>query len=228
MLTLLRALFLSVCLLALGSLVHVNPSSASSEDLASASWEMEDRDERAGWTLYTQPVAGSEYPRYRLVSTSRQPLERVIEALQLKSRDDRYLGKFQARTVLETGDDYAVNHVQIDAPMIADRDTVLRLNWRLDSETGIYHVEWAPPAQALPPVADGTVRIASRGSWQATPRPDGGTDLIYLSHSELGDSVPAWLINRLMNDQIVNELLTLQDILARELPAVAASAGSSD
>ena len=52
---------------------------------------------------------------------------------------------------------------------------------------------------------------------------DGGTDLVYLSHSELGDSGPAWLVNRMMNDQIINEMLTLQSIIADDLPAVAAS-----
>ena len=78
-----------------------------------------------------------------------------------------------------------------------------------------------------PPVADGVVRIVSEGSWDIRRGRDGGTDLVYSSHSELGDSVPAWLVNRLMNDQIVNELLVLQQILDSDLPDVAA-AGPSD
>lgn len=195
---------------------------------AQTSWELKDRDERIGWALYSQPVADSRHPRYRVVWRTREPLQRVIMALQRKSTDDRYLPKTQVRRVLSRGDDFMVNHMLIDAPFIADRDAVMLLSWHTDSGTGAYTIEWAPPVQGIPPVADGTVRFESRGSWSATPLADGRTEVVYLQHSELGDSVPRWLISRMMNDQIVGELLTLRTILAEDLPAVAASPPAID
>lgn len=188
-----------------------------------AGWELENRDERAGWSLYTRRVADSDYPRYRLVGRSNEPIERVIAALQRKAQDDRYLPKGHVRRVIEHGDDFYVAHLRIDAPIIADRDTVLRLGWRTEPDTGIHHVEWRQPDGELPPVAGGAVRIVSEGAWKITPLAQGGAEIVYESHSELGDSVPRWLINRLMDDQIVNELLTLQRILDEDLPDVAAS-----
>ena len=198
-------------------------TAAAAEDAENAgAWKVVESDDDAGWTLSTRPEPGSDFLRYRMESRSTAPIERVIEALRLKSQDDRYLPESQTRTVLERGEDYSLAHVHIDAPFIADRDAVLRLRWRTDPATGIHYVEWGQPEGKLPPVDDGAVRIISTGSWQATPLSSGGTRLVYESHSELG-SVPAWLINRMMNDQIINEMLTLQSIIADDLPAVAAS-----
>jgi hypothetical protein len=191
-------------------------------------WTLADRDEGAGWVLYTRPESGSEYLRYRLIGRSEEPVQRVVEALHVKSQDDRYLGKGRQRQVLARGEDFFVSHMTIDAPFIADRDAVLRMSWRTDPATGVHHVEWDQASGAVPPVADGVVRIVSRGSWRLTPLSGGGTELIYESHSELGDSVPSWLINRMMNDQIVSELLTLQEILAQGRTDVAASPPSMD
>ena len=187
----------------------------------SAEWKFEAKDERAGWRLYTRPVPGSDYPRYRLVARSDEPIERVIAALQRKSHDDRYLPKGHERRVLERGDDFYVAHVRIDAPIIADRDTVLRLGWQTEHDTGVHRVEWGQPDGELPPVADDAVRIVSEGAWTITPLSQGGTELVYESHSELGRSVPGWLVDRLMDDQIVNEFLTVQRILEDDLLDVA-------
>lgn len=191
-------------------------------------WEFEDRDERAGWVLYTQAVPGSNYPRYRLVGHTDQPIEHVIAALHLKARDDRYLPKGHQRRVLERGDDFFISHMRIDAPVIADRDAVLHLSWRTDEQTGVHRLDWRMPTENVPPVAKGAVRVVSRGSWVASPLAGGGTEVVYQQHSEIGDSVPGWLINRLMNGQIVNELLTLQRILDDGLADVAASPTRAD
>jgi hypothetical protein len=199
------------------------PTSGSAAPATPTGWELDDRDEQAGWILYKQPVSGSDHPRYRLVGRTDEPIERVITALQLKSQDDRYLPKGHVRRVVERGDDFFVSHMRIDAPIISDRDAVLRVSWRTEPDTGVHHVEWRQPGGDIPPVGDGAVRIVSEGSWTATPLTDGGTDLVYESHSELGDSVPRWLITRMMTGQIVNELLTLQRILDEDLPDVAAS-----
>jgi hypothetical protein len=221
----LRTLAVLLPLLLLAPVAVHADSSAAGHELGA--WELEDRDASAGWSLYTRPEPGSDFLRYRMVSHSDEPIERVIAALRLKSREDRYLPKGQVRRVIAHGDDFFVSHLQIEAPIIADRDAVLRLRWHTDPETGVHLVEWGQPSGAVPPVSDGYVRIVSQGFWQITPLAAGGTEMVYESHSELG-SVPAWLVSRMMNNQIINEMLTLQQILEGDLPDVAASPNALD
>ena len=82
--------------------------------------------------------------------------------------------------------------------------------------------------ESVGPVAEGAVRVVSQGSWVLSPIAGGGTELVYQQHSEIGDSVPRWLISRLMNGQIVDELLSLKRILDDDLPDVAASPTRAD
>ena len=201
---------------------------ASAEETGDADeWELEDSDRDAGWELFTSRVPGSDHARYRLVARSDEPVERIAAALRLKLHDLRYMPEDYDRTILRNGDGFMVNYVRMDVPVVSDRDVVLDTRWWTD-EAGRYHVRWSPPEGELPPVPDGVTRIQSRGSWEISPLPGGGSRLVYTQHSELGDSIPGWLVSSLMNGQIVNEYLTLARILqTQELPAVAAPPGST-
>ena len=189
-----------------------------------ASWTVEKRDPAAHWTLYSRPSPGSDQPSYRLVGRTDAPPARVIEALQIKFRDDRYLPKDQTRVILDDGEGFLLSHLHIDAPIVSDRDTVVRVTWQTDDETGIHHFAWEPMADGAPPTAPGVVRVRSRGSWKVTPLANGGSELVYQTHNELGAPVPSWLVDRMLTGRIVDELRVLEAILDQIPPDVAASA----
>lgn len=186
------------------------------------SWEFEKADPDAGWQLYTSEVEGSAHPRFLLIGESPEPVERVAQALRLKLHDIRYMQEGYDRKILSSGEGFMINYVRMDVPVVSDRDVVLDTRWWTDSETSTYHVQWAPPDGELPPVPDGVSRIESRGSWEISPLPGGGSRLVYTQHSELGDSIPAWLIGSLLKAQMISEYTTLDRIVSNDLPAVAA------
>lgn len=188
-----------------------------------ATWTVEKRDPSAGWTLYSQPSPGSDQPLFRLVSRTDAPSTQVIQALQIKFRDDRYLPDDQTRVILDHGEGFLHSHLQIDAPFVSDRDTVVRVTWRTDEETGVHHLAWEPLADGAPPTARGVVRVVSRGSWKITPLPYGGSEIVYQTHNELGAPVPNWLIDRMLTARIIDELRVLEAILEQIPPDVAAS-----
>jgi hypothetical protein len=195
---------------------------------AETGWVLEDADEGAGWALYHKPVEGSSEPLYRLTGRTDAAPERVIGALQIKFQDNRYLPAGQTRVTLERGEDFLISHLHVDAPIVSDRDTVVRVTWRTDPDTGVHRMSWGPPAHGAPPTAPGIERIISRGFWLITPTAGGGADIVYQTHNEIGDSVPRWLIERMLNRQIVGELAILEAILESGPADVAAPGQASD
>lgn len=188
--------------------------------VADDGWSEESRGDV--WVLYTRDVAGSDAPAFRLVSRTEEPIERVIDALTRKSQEERYLADGYRRTVLERGDDYVLTHLHLDVPIATDRALVVVNRWSTNPETGVHRVTWEPAEGERIDLDQGAVRMHSRGSWEFTPLVNGGTGLVYEQHAELGGWFPAWLIERRMNPEIINELTILLGILDEELPAVSA------
>ena len=124
----------------------------SSSESSHEHWEFETRDDAGNWSLYTATVPGSDHLRYRLVSQSPEPVERVAQALALKLSDLRYMQDGFDRTILSRGDDFMINYVRMDVPIVSDRDVVLETRWWTAPETSTYHVSWAPLGGEVPPV----------------------------------------------------------------------------
>jgi len=114
-----------------------------------------------------------------------------------------------------------VSYLYVDVPFVTDRDAVVRTRWSRDEQTGVRRMVWEPTIEG-PPVSPDVVRMRSRGFWEFTPEGPRRTRLRYEQHSEIGDSMPAWIVDSMMNEQIVNELRILRSIVESELPAIAA------
>jgi hypothetical protein len=194
---------------------------AAAQAVADDGWSEESRSDV--WVLYTRDVAGSDAPAFRLVSRTEEPIERVIDALTRKSQEERYLADGYRRTVLERGDDYVLTHLHLDVPIATDRALVVVNRWSTDPDTGVHRATWEPVEGERFDLDQGAVRMHTRGSWEFTPLVNGGTRLVYEQHTELGGWFPAWLIERRMNPEIINELTILLGILDEELPAVSAA-----
>jgi len=212
------------CLVLLFALASAQAAGAE----AAPAWTAEQADPEAEWALYSQPAAGSDHPRYRLVGRTDSAPPEVARAIRAKFRDERYLPKGHTRVLLADQPDFLIGHVTIDAPIVSDRDTVVRVSWSDDPATGVYRVTWEPVDEGAPKTARGVVRVFSRGSWEVSPLPAGGSHVVYQGHAEIGDSVPRWLIERMLNRQIIEEWLTVQRILEQPPPSVATAGSGSD
>jgi hypothetical protein len=208
---LLAAALLTICL------------EAAAQSVVDDAWSEESRGD--GWVLYTRDVAGSTDPGFRLVSRTDKPVEEVFDAMKRKIHDERYLTKGYRRTVLASGDDYLLTHLFLDVPFVTDRVLVQMIRWSTDPVTGVHRVTWEPAANERPDLDEGGVPMQSRGFWEFTPLPDGGTGLVYEQYTELGGWVPGWLIARGMNPEIVNELTILLEILDESPPSSSPAPG---
>jgi hypothetical protein len=55
-----------------------------------------------------------------------------------------------------------------------------------------------------PPPKEGVIRVEkSDGAWHFEPLAGGRTRVTYESHTEIAGSIPAWLVNSLMNQTVV-------------------------
>jgi len=138
--------------------------------------------------------------------------------------EERFLAPNQRRTHLRERPGELVSHLRLDVPFISDRDVVSVIHWDANASDGagtLRRIEWSPARGVLPPADDGVVRIESRGFWEFRPAATGGCDVVYEQHAELGNSVPAWLIESRMTDEIVGEFRILRSALAAHVPAVA-------
>lgn len=212
----------SVALAVLGVLAAAGATAQS----AAEGWQLRDRGtstDASSWTLYTQPVAGSSHPRYRLVARSPATVERIAQAIVERASNARHAPADWTVRTLARGDDFIVNHITMDVPVVSDRDVVIESRWKLDREADTFRMEWAPPSGALPAVSDGASRITSRGFWEVSRAEGSASQLVYEQHSEIGDSIPQWLVDRLMDGQIVGEFAAVERILSSEPPDVAAA-----
>ena len=116
----------------------------------------------------------------------------------------------------------------VAAPVVPERDTVGRGSWGDEPATGVDRGTWEPVDEGAPKTARGVVRVFSRGSWEVSPLPAGGSRVVYQSHAEIGDSVPRWLIERMLDRQIIAERLTVQRILEQPPPSVSTAGRWSD
>ena len=100
--------------------------------------------------------------------------------------------------------------------MVADRDVTTRLEREHDAARGEDRMVWREANDKGPPLEDGVVRMQrARGSWTFQPLAGGRTRVVFESHADLGDSLPAWLINPFMTGTIKSNLVDLRAAIAR-------------
>ena len=99
---------------------------------------------------------------------------------------------------------------------VKDRDAVFRRVRVIDPGTGAVKYE----TSALPdgyPEQKGKVRMPyMKGLWIFTPLAEGGTEISYQEHSEVGGHIPDWLVNRLAVNVPFESLARFRDILSGE------------
>lgn len=204
-------------LIGIGLLVFFGIQSAAMGAPDDGGWKLSKRCNEPGhrFELYQREVAGSSYDRYRLESTVDEPIERVIQAIRIRSIDDRYLDEGFTRSIVRRADSSdSLTYFTMRLPFIKNRDVVLRTKRGFDEEFRVYRHEWWTANEEAPPLAEGFVRMAkSEGFWEVTPAGVNRTRVVYESHADPGGRVPSWIANALLGDQVVGQIETLRRIL---------------
>jgi len=202
--------------LVVGSLVVLLPAGAAAGSIACetpSEWQLLDRIDasRIGDLVYTCRPSHSDYDAYRLEAVIDAPPAVVAAAARAEMADPESAPARTEKTVLRDDGDELVVYTYAHLPLVSNRDVTNRVRPSFDAQTGIRRLEWHATDEEGPVPKKGVVRIEkSSGSWTFMPSDRGGTRVIYESHSDLAGFVPAWLINSLMTEAVVDNLARLR------------------
>ena len=145
-----------------------------------------------------RPYAGSQLMEIRGTTWLRASLDAIMALL----RDDSYNRYWVyrsggARILREFGHIQAWVYGIVDAPWpIADRDTVVRFDYRQSPVNGVITIDIRNFPDFVPQEA-AYVRVPDFGGfWQLRPLEDGKVEVIYQVHGDPGGWIPIWLANR--------------------------------
>jgi len=189
-------------------------ATASSED----GWELLERDDAPGeaYEMWARLPADSKWREFRLTGDVDVPPAVAVEVAMDVSADVSRAASGETRRLLLRTPDVIVTYVRVDFPMVADRDVTTRLERAHDADRGEDRMVWREANDEGPPLEEGVVRMQrARGSWTFHPLAGGRTRVVFESYADLGDSLPAWLINPFMTGTIKSNLVDLRAALAR-------------
>lgn len=201
------------------------PAAAGSlpEVSAYSGWEVHERndDPAAGWVLYKRRLADSDFEAFRLEAVIDAPPDLVASSFRKNISDPRVSQRHARKTVLRDEDDVVVVYSYIDMPLVSDRDVISRCERDDDPEQGGYRYRWFATDEGPAPL-DGVIRLEkSDGSWEFRPAPGAvsgdRTFAVYESHTEVGGAIPAWLVNSLMLDTVVDGVVKLRARVDQDL-----------
>jgi hypothetical protein len=214
----------AICL----TLALVAAAGAVAASAADGEWTLSERDDdpSAAYALYRRKAPGNDFATWRIDTELAGPVD-VVERVLLENLVEGRRAPPERRQELlrRDGDSFWV-HAEIDVPMAADRDVVLRIERKRDPASGALRIEWKATPEAGPPPAEGVVRLTvSDGFWEFHSMSNGRTRALYESYAEPGGPFPSWLIDSMTSAQVLDGLEQLRSGLAEvvaELPPVAA------
>ena len=117
----------------------------------------------------------------------------------------------QVRRMVRSGGGVYVVYTMIDVPFAADRDILVRVEETREDPLGSRGFVWRATQDADVPPVDGVVRITrSDGFWRFTPLSSGGTRAVYQNHTEIGGSIPGWLLHSMLRDEAEDQIEVLR------------------
>lgn len=184
---------------------------------AQVPWELHERNEDAGteYVVYTRKPPGSDFSAYRIEAVLDSPIDEVAKAARRNLADPEFRPKNTIKTVLQNDDEAMLvhSHIKINAPFISDRDVISRIERSYDPTTRTHLLRWSATNEGPPP-KDGVIRLdRSDGYWRFAPASKGKTLAVYMSHTEIAGSIPAWVVNSIMSDTMVQGIEGLRQSL---------------
>lgn len=229
-----RPLSLGIVLLfglgAVPAAVHAGDDLALKDLFAGGSDAWQAHKKKDGVLLEKRKVAGSSFVAYRAVANL--PLQPAAAAdLIWRGILESKNPLLKKRDVLRRSDNELLLYDQIHTPVVSDRDYTLLARRLSDAGAKRYQVIVQTKNDLGPPPDPGFVRIPRiEGGWLiescdatsavSAPTPEapcqpGGSRLTYVSYSEPGGSVPAFVVRGAQADQTLNDVLRVIDRLRK-------------
>lgn len=183
---------------------------------ANDGWELlkQDDAERTGWALYHRAKAGSDFEEYKVMGFIDAEPTKALRAFREAIFDEKHRSDAQEVTILESSAQRVLTHGRAKMPaFFADRDVVLEYEFFEKTGLGTVGVSWRDGSARGPKPTEGVVRISQvSGGWEFAPADAGRTLATCVTHVDLGGSIPAWMVNRLMGDHLVQDLEKIRGI----------------
>lgn len=154
-----------------------------------------------GITIWNRRHPGSEIAEVRAVGHIDAPAWVVKNVIDDVARYKDFMPYTKSSDVITRGAGYLISYQQIEAPLIANRDYVIRIDEESSttpSGKAIYNSRWHPaPAGVGPKPVAGVVRIlTNEGYWRLVDAHGAqGTLAEYFVHTDPSGSLPAFIIN---------------------------------
>lgn len=145
-----------------------------------------------GVKVEERAVDGSSFKELRFTATSPAPVQALCDAVYGDGSLSKEEAKTVKRKVLRESAGERVTYDQRTAPIVSQRDYAVR--WRkVAQKDGSCAVLFETANELAPPLPDGWVRVAKiKGSWRFV-RNGEQTEIEYVSYSEPGGDVPAFV-----------------------------------
>ena len=178
--------------------------------------------------IYETAVEGSSYRAYRIETTMDVDVKTAADAAMQILITPSLAPENQARELVRSDEDGYVVYTVIEVPFVANRDVTVRVTQTRDEGSGAWGLNWRAIPTAGPPPVPGVVRITkSEGYWRFTPLASGTIRVVYQNHTDVGGSIPGWLVRSMLRDEAVDQVETLRASVRELLGASQDVAGAA-
>lgn len=188
---------------------------AASAEVLDDPWQIVSTRSRGGveMSVYVEAQKKPGRPAFRIETSLEASPPAAAATLMEAMLESKEAMAGERRRLIERTDREALVHTYVDLPlMFSDREVAIRVRHTDDLATGTHRIDWVDENEALPPVGDGVLRLATEGYWEF--RPSGGrSSATYVTRAEVGGSLPDALSDRLMRTQAVDTVKRLQRLL---------------
>ena len=168
-------------------------------------------DEEHGIVVDARDVPGSSLHEVRASIHSDLPPATIAAVIWRYEEHDRFVPRLaHAEVVREVGPDERVVYEQLALPLLKDRDVVLRARREIAAD-GTIDIRTTAIDGEGPPATSRFVRVqTNEGHWHLAPAA-GGTDVVYDIRTDVGGSVPAWIVNRAQREAVPDLVKAMLD-----------------
>lgn len=167
---------------------------------------------KQGVKVETRFIDGWSIKQYRASVTVKTTLSKAVEAYVDPALRKRYMAKAEISNLKVLSPDHFISYYRGFAPWpVADRDNIISAKIYRSK----HHVKIV--LESLPdyiPAKDGVVRITrSQGFWLFKDLGNGSIEIIQQSVTDLGGSIPDWLVNSAIIDAPFDMLKAMKEVL---------------
>ena len=179
-------------------------------------WEL--KKDKDGIKASVREVEGSKILEYKGEVVLETEVDEAIELFEDDNKTvDWFHGCAVSKSLEEISPDEEVFYTVISMPWpVSDRDMVFLRVRAKDAESGAVEYKNSAKPDAYPEQKKKVRMPYLKETWRFTPLEDGRTAMVYQSHSEVGGSIPAWLVNKLAVNTPYESLSDFREIVEKD------------